>query len=105
MNIDKLAENLGLEPDEYMEVLELLVDSGKTDIDSLEEAIAAGSAEGVVAAAHSIKGASANLGLTELSEAAKDMELNAREQNLDGMSEKIQVLKEKFEPVAALFQP
>jgi HPt (histidine-containing phosphotransfer) domain-containing protein len=105
MNINKLAENLGLEPDEYMEVLELLVDSGKADINSLEEAIAAGSAEGVVAAAHSIKGASANLGLTELSEAAKEMELNAREQDLDGMTEKIQVLKAKFEPVAALFQP
>jgi histidine phosphotransfer protein HptB len=105
MNINKLAENLGLEPDEYLEVLELLVDSGKADINSLEEAITAGSAEGVVAAAHSIKGASANLGLTELSEAAKDMELNAREQNLDGMAEKIQVLKAKFEPVAALLQP
>ena len=105
MNINKLAERLGLEPEDYMEVLELLVDSGKADITSLEQAIAAGSAEEVVAAAHSIKGASANLGLTELSEAAKDMELNAREQNLDGMSEKIQILKAKFEPVAALFQP
>jgi HPt (histidine-containing phosphotransfer) domain-containing protein len=103
MNINELAENLGLEPDEYLEILELLADSGKADIASLEEAIAANDAEGVVRAAHSLKGASANLGLTELSETAKDMEFKAREQDFNGIAEKMRVLKAKFAPVVELF--
>ncbi|MBW2096438.1 MAG: Hpt domain-containing protein [Deltaproteobacteria bacterium] len=104
MNINELAENLGLEPDEYMEILELLVDSGKADIASLEQAIAANDAEGVVKAAHSLKGASANLGLMDLSETARDIEFKGREQDLADIGEKIQVLKAKFAPVIELFQ-
>ena len=103
MNINELAENLGLEPDEYMEILELLVDAGKADIISLEEAIAANNAEGVVRAAHSIKGASANLGLMDLSETAKEIEFKGREQDLSDIIEKIQTLKAKFAPVVELF--
>lgn len=104
MNINELADNLGLEPDEYMEILELLVASGKADLASLEQAIAANDAEGVVKAAHSIKGASANLGLMDLSETARDIEFKGREQNLTGMGEKIQALKAAFDPVVELFQ-
>jgi len=103
MNINELADNLGLEPDEYMEILELLVDSGKADIVSLEQAIAANNAEGVVKAAHSIKGASANMGLMDLSETAREIEFKGREQDLAGMGEKVQALKTKFAPVVELF--
>jgi len=104
MNIKELAENLGLEPDEYIEILELLVESGRADIASLEATVKADNAEGAVKAAHSIKGASANLGLIELSEIAKDIEFKAREQDLNGMGEKIRALKAEFEPVVELFQ-
>ncbi|RLF58652.1 MAG: hypothetical protein DRN37_04755 [Thermoplasmata archaeon] len=104
MNINQLADNLGLEPDEYMEILELLVDSGKADIASLEKAIADSDAEGVVKAAHSLKGASANLGLTDLSEAAKEIEFKGRDGNLTGVEGKMEALKTKFAPVVDLFQ-
>jgi len=104
MNINELAGNLGLETDEYMEILELLVDSGKADIASLEQAIAANNAEGVVKAAHSIKGASANMGLMDLSETAREIEFKGREQDLSGMDEKIKNLKVEFEPIVELIQ-
>jgi len=104
MNINELAENLGLEPDEYMEILELLVVSGQADIASLEQAIATDDAEGVVKAAHSLKGASANLGLMDLSETARDIEFKGRDQDLTGMNEKMQALKAEFEPIVELVQ-
>ena len=104
MNINELAENLGLEPDEYMEILELLVDSGKADIASLEQAITVNDAEGVVKAAHSIKGASANLGLMDLSKTAREIEFKGREQDLAGINEKMETLKARFAPVVELFQ-
>jgi HPt (histidine-containing phosphotransfer) domain-containing protein len=102
MNIKKLAEGLGLEEDEYMEILELLVDSGSADILSLEAAAENSDAEGAVMAAHSLKGAAANMGLVELSEIAKDIEFRAREQDLTGIEQKIKALKTEFEPVVAL---
>ncbi len=104
MNITRLAENLGLEPEEYLEILEILVESGQADIDALEQSLKTGDAEGVMKAAHSLKGAAANLGLTDLSEIARDIESNAREQDLDGVNEKMDTLKEQFALVVGLFQ-
>ncbi|MFZ0450094.1 MAG: Hpt domain-containing protein [Desulfatiglandaceae bacterium] len=104
MNIKKLAEGLGLEEEEYMEILELLVDSGIADIVSLEAAAGNNDAEEAVKAAHSLKGAAANMGLVELSEIAKVIEFKAREQDLTDMEENIKLLKVEFEPIVALVQ-
>jgi HPt (histidine-containing phosphotransfer) domain-containing protein len=104
MNIKELAEGLGLEEEEYMEILELLVDSGSADIVSLEAAVEKNDAEEAVKAAHSLKGAAANMGLVELSEIAKDIEFKAREQDLTGMGGKIKLLKAEFGPIVALVQ-
>ncbi len=104
MNIKELAEGLGLEEEEYMEILELLVDSGSADIASLEAAAENNDAEEAVRAAHSLKGAAANMGLVELSEVAKDIEFKAREQDLNGMEEQINKLKAEFEPLVELVQ-
>jgi len=104
MNIKKLAEGLGLEEEEYMEILELLVDSGIADIVSLEAAAGNNDAEEAVKAAHSLKGAAANMGLVELSEIAKEIEFRAKEQDLNGMEEKIKALKSEFKPIVDLIQ-
>lgn len=102
MNIKKLAENLGLEEDDYLEILELFSESGRTDLDALEAAVKSNDAEGTVRAAHSIKGASASLGLPELSELAKDIELKAREQDMNGMEARTETLRSQFELVVKL---
>ena len=102
MNIKELAEGLGLEEEEYVEILEILVDSGKADIASLETAAEQKDAEGAVRAAHSLKGAAANMGIMELSEIAKDIELRARDQDITDLEAKIQELKTKFEPLVEL---
>jgi HPt (histidine-containing phosphotransfer) domain-containing protein len=104
VKITGLAKNLGLETEEYLEILEILVESGQADIDFLEQAMKTGDTQGLMNAAHSLKGAAANLGLTELSEIARDIESNGREQNLDGVNERIETLKEQFALVVGLFQ-
>lgn len=102
MNIKKLAEDLGLEEDDYLEILELFAESGRTDLDALEAAVKSNDAEGTVRAAHSIKGASASLGLPALSELAKDIELKAREQDMNGMEARIETLRSQFGLVVKL---
>jgi HPt (histidine-containing phosphotransfer) domain-containing protein len=100
MNIKELANNLGLEEAEYVELVELLIETGTADLDKLQTAIDKGDAVKAADAAHSLKGAAANLGLTEFSQAAKEVEDNARKGILEGASEAAQALKEKLDTIA-----
>ena len=74
MNFKELAKNLGLEEDAYMELIELFIETGRSDLDKLRSAIDEGNGEEAGNAAHSIKGAAGSLGLIEISEVAKEIE-------------------------------
>ena len=100
MNIGELAENLGMEEEECLELVELFIETGMSDLDKLQSAIAEKDTEGAAIAAHSLKGASGNLGFTELYEIAKSIEGNTRNGQLDGAAEATQALKEKLNIIA-----
>ena len=102
MNIRELAENLGLEEDEYLEILELFLDTGMIDIDKLRSAIEEGNAEEAAQAAHSLKGASGNLGLMDIYNVALKSEEEARNNSLDGLAESVQTLKEQLNSLAEI---
>ena len=97
MNFKKLATNLGLKEDEFLEFVELFVEVGTSDLDKLQTAIAEGNAESAANAAHSIKGASGNLGFMELYEIAKEIEEKARNEILDGTIDAVRIIKEKLD--------
>ncbi len=101
MNVGELAEKLGLEVDEYLELLELFIETGTSDIDKLHHALNEGISEKTVSAAHSLKGAAANLRLTDFSETAKEIEQRARNGQLEGLSDAVDGLKEKLDAIAA----
>lgn len=100
MNFTELAENLGLDKEEYVELIDLYIETGKSDLAKLQSAIAAGDVEEAAGAAHSLKGASGNLGLTELYEAAKNIEEKARNSVLEGAAEAIRVIGERLDHLA-----
>jgi len=100
MNIKELAENLGLEEDEYLELLELFIDVGMADIEKLRSAIEEGNAEEAAQAAHSLKGASGNLGLMEIYDVALKSEEEARNNSLNGLDESVQTLKGQLDSLA-----
>lgn len=102
MNIKELAENLGLEEDEYLEILELFLDTGMVDIDKLRSAIEEGNAEEAAQAAHSLKGASGSLGLRKIYDLAMKSEEAARNNSLDGLAEYVQTLKEQLNSLAEI---
>ncbi len=102
MDIKKLAENLGLNEEEYQELIELFIETGMSDLDKLQSGINHGNAEEAMEAAHSIKGASGNLGLTEIYEIAKEAEQKARDGDLNGTPELAQILEEKIGKIAEL---
>jgi HPt (histidine-containing phosphotransfer) domain-containing protein len=101
MNFKELGENLGLEEDEYRELIDLFIQSGGTDLQNLAQAIAARDADLVVRSAHTIKGASGNLGLTEVSAAAKIIEERAMRNQLDDLTQALQALGNHFQAIRA----
>ena len=60
------------------ELLILFKDSSASDLEQLQQSIAAQDAAGVVRAAHSLKGASASLGIEGIRQLAAAMETDAR---------------------------
>lgn len=79
MNFEKLAEEIGFEKDEYMDLIELFIGSTAGDIDKLKTAIESGDFYNAERAAHSIKGAASSLGLAEISDEARKIENAAKE--------------------------
>ncbi len=94
MNLKKLALELGMEQDEIRELLEIFIASSKSDIVKLQQAVIEGDAKRAADAAHSIKGASVNLGFNDIFSVAKDLEQKARENSLEGLTDEVLILKD-----------
>jgi histidine phosphotransfer protein HptB len=105
MNFQELADNLGLEVDEYRELVELFVDTGSTDFHKIKEALEQRDADLVMRSAHTIKGAAGNLGLMEVSETAKIIEDTARDNKLDELVPAVRVLETQIEAIETFIHP
>jgi histidine phosphotransfer protein HptB len=101
MNFNEMAENIGLDEQDFREMAELFVSVGVTDLGKLRDACASRDCQGVVMSAHSLKGASANLGFTEIYEIAKRVEAEARAQKLDGAGEAIVEIERRLDSISA----
>ena len=99
MNFKELAENLGLEIDEYKELIELFIDTGASDFEMMQQALAQQDAEQVMRSAHTIKGAAGNLGLMDVSEVAREIEEGASNNQLDGLTPAVHTLKSQIEAI------
>ncbi len=84
MNLSELATKLDLDEEDYLELVEIFLETTSSDLAKLESAISAGATEQVVEAAHSIKGAAGSLGFKGSHELAKSIEMNARQDILEG---------------------
>ena len=104
MNLNALAEAIGLEEEEYRELLELLMETGRADHDQLQTALQAGDAETVAHKAHTICGAAGNLGILDMYEAAKRIEQAAMDQRLDAVSSDVQTVSELFDAIAGCLE-
>ena len=100
MDLRELAKSLELEMDECLEIVSLFVEKSGSDLDEMQAAVGEGDRQKVISAAHSIKGASLNVGLTDLSEIARQTEVEARKNKLLGVSEKIFVIRRRLQQIA-----
>ncbi|MGD8701267.1 MAG: Hpt domain-containing protein [Desulfosarcina sp.] len=100
MNLKALAEKIGLEEDEYRELAELFLETGRVDFEQMETALDAADADEVSRRAHTLRGASGNLGIMAVHEVAKRIEMAAIDNRLDDAAADAKALKGLLDKVA-----
>jgi HPt (histidine-containing phosphotransfer) domain-containing protein len=83
MDFKVLWERLGIDQEDFMELVELFVITSLSDIEKIKTGMAGNNPDDAAAASHSIKGAAGNLGFDEISNLAKDMEMQAKSGSLE----------------------
>jgi HPt (histidine-containing phosphotransfer) domain-containing protein len=100
MDFELLAGKLGLEKNEYMELIELFVERSMSDLEKLETAIRCNNTDDAAEAAHSMKGAAGNLGMMDFYESAAKIEQVAREGQTEGLSGAIQLIRKFLQEIS-----
>ena len=100
VKLKELAENLEMEEDEFVEMTDLFVKTCLSDLMKLQSALEKREALHVAKYAHSIKGAAVNLGFMEIFDAAKKMEIEARDDRLNDATEMVQKIKDEVDRIA-----
>ena len=99
MEFSILAQRLGLEADEYFQLIGLFLEVSNTDLNTLEGGFEKGDIKQVTDSAHSIKGAAINLGLKEIFDIAKGIEMRACKDNVEGALEAAGRIREKLDQI------
>ena len=100
MNFKVLAEKLGLDEEEYIELLELLVSTSNAALEKLQAAVEKDDIEEVAKIGHSLKGSLSSLGLTNISETARMIEKDAKKGSLKETSKGIEDIREKLDQLS-----
>jgi HPt (histidine-containing phosphotransfer) domain-containing protein len=100
MNLRELGEKIGLEEAEYRELVELFLETGGADCSQLKTALTGGDAGVIVKKAHTICGAAGNLGIMDLHDAAKRIELAAKENRLERLSADMAEMEGQFKEIS-----
>jgi len=97
LNSKIISEKLGLEEDEYLELVELFIETSKSDLKNLQSAINNKNIEMIFGIAHSLKGAAMNLELDDFIELAKSIEKTTRDGKLEETAKTAEILQEKLD--------
>lgn len=99
MDLKELSDKLGLEVDEFVEIVELFVSTAVSDIEMLQAGFLSGDITQVSEAAHSIKGSAGNLGFEEISRIAGCIEEDVNSDCLENVEDGIDKMKNVLEEI------
>jgi HPt (histidine-containing phosphotransfer) domain-containing protein len=102
MNIEKIMTELGFEESEVRELIDIFLESSRSDLDLLENAVRDKHTAGIALYAHSLRGVASNLGLAEVVKAAEDIEMKARSGIFEAGFETVNSLRTMVERASAV---
>jgi len=103
VNLKQMAENVGLEEDEYSSLLALFIETTMYYLSELKSAIHNRDSKKVYETIHTIRGSAENLGIPDISEIAKAIEMKARQNVLDGAEEATECLVKKLNYITKIY--
>lgn len=101
MNFTEMAEAIGLAEDEFLELVDLFLETSASDLGALRSAIDEQDTRQVVEAVHSLKGSAGNLGFSQIYEIARKVEENARRDSLEGASEAVEAMRKIYNEIVS----
>lgn len=104
MDFKELGVNLGLELSEFRELVELFLVTAKKDLQKIHDGYHTGDCQTVAGSAHSLKGASGNLGFSELSMLAKQVEAKGSEEELSELDGIIEAIRHQIDNIAVCLE-
>ncbi len=100
MDFQKLADNIGFDLADFLELVELFIETSLIDIEKIDHAVEKNDPEVVAGGIHSIKGAAGNLGFMEIHEAAQKLESEARSRPLAEIAGRVHQVKTAISQIA-----
>ena len=98
-SIKTITEELGLDQEQYLEILTGFIEEKKKDMEDLEKALAREDTELIARLAHKIKGSALNLRLDLMGKPAANIERAAKEGDLSGIAGDWDALTRGFEAI------
>lgn len=102
MDFAEMGARLGLEKEEFMELVDIFITSAEEDLQRLNKAIADNDSLGASEAAHSLKGSSGNLGFAIIAEMASTIEQSARKGSISGLDSLSNNISGEMEKIKAI---
>jgi len=99
MDLNELGAKLGLEPSEFKDLVELFLTTARIDLEKICEGYRSGDPETVARSAHSLKGASGNLGFSELSMLSRQAESKGAEEDLSALDGIINSIRRQIQEI------
>jgi HPt (histidine-containing phosphotransfer) domain-containing protein len=96
---DRFMESIGGDAEFLAEMLETYFDDSPRQLAAMEAALAAGDAEGLRRAAHSLKSNSATFGALAFSAQAREIEMLAKQEDFQGAAPLVAVLAAEYPQV------
>ena len=102
MNFKAQAKKMGLDEEEYVEVVDLFIKTTADNLRQLRSAVEAGDISKIHQETHSLKGAALNLGFWDLCIIVERITMRVRENSWHGLSADIEVIQGKIDWIAGL---
>jgi HPt (histidine-containing phosphotransfer) domain-containing protein len=102
MNLKVQAEKMGLDEEEYVEIVNLFIKTTADNIRQMRSAVETRDVSKIHQETHSLKGAALNLGFWQISEIVERIAMRVRENCWHGLSADIEVIQGRMDRIAKL---
>ena len=99
MNLEDMASAIGFDKSDFIELAEMLLETSRSDLEKFAVALNAGELNKAAMSAHSIKGASANLGFTEMATAAATLERLSKTNDISPIAPQITLIEDEMQKI------